>query len=514
MRGLRFVIFLRLNKIVAFGWNAGFLGADLVRKVSGGAMEKTRLKVLCMTGLGFFILFRFHAGAGSFATAAEAPTKLFTIEEFIVQAVRNDAVFEEILIDELRLKYEKALKLPAGDIVVSVKSRYNFLLSHDDEEPDLTVGLSKLFPYTGTDVSTSYSGAPSLSSGNIGSEFNVLISQPIAQNAFGRSFRLQDHIVGMEIDVARYQVIEAYEDYLASLLAVYYDWYSAYEDMKISESSYHENSRLLENMLERSRQNIALPVDVNKVRLLVLAKEDRLIQSRQAFEEVTNMIKRAVRYDGSEALKPADPFEYHRLDVDFDRDYQSFVKSSRTYGILSLLEIKSSLEVEKSADDLLPSTNVLIGYRSQGDQWKMKDEDDLVYAGISFEWPFWDQAGRAEHAVSKIDQRQRQIKNQNKYIQLYTDLRNIHDQIRREETLIRVSDERIALAESVLEDESRNYSYGKISLNDYIDAVNKLDEYRFSRTTHAIQLHKLLTEWLRLTDRLVGEEVLMAVEKK
>jgi outer membrane protein TolC len=453
-----------------------------------------------------------HYGFAAPADAPQAPDKILAIEEFIVQAVRNDTVFEEILIEELKLKYAKALNIPAGDILLSVKSRYNFLLSLDKERADLSVGLERLFPYSGTTVSATYSNTPALSSGIMGSEFNALISQPIAQNAFGHATRLYDKIIGLETEVSRFQIVEAYEDYLAALIVAYYDWYSAYEDLKISESSYQENNKLLDNMLERAKQKIALPVDVNKVRLLVLTKEERLVRARETYDNLTNIIKKAVRYDGSDKLKPADPFNYQHRDIDFDRDYRSFMESSRTYEILTLLENKSSLEVKKSANDLLPSTNLLIGYKVEGDKWQMEDKNKLFYAGISLDWPFWNQEGQAVHEVALIDQRKREVMNQNKYIQLYTDLKNIYAQIQREQILIRLSEEKILLAESVLKDEARNYSYGKISLNDYINAVNDLDINRFSRTTHFVQLHKLITEWRRLTDRLVDQNVLKSAQ--
>ncbi|MBD3379820.1 MAG: hypothetical protein GF408_05090 [Candidatus Omnitrophica bacterium] len=57
-----------------------------------------------------------------------------------------------------------------------------------------------------------------------------------------------------------------------------------------------------------------------------------------------------------------------------------------------------------------------------------------------------------------------------------------------------------------MEDDRVNYSYGKIVLNNFIDEVNELDANRFSRIQYGIKLKKLIIDWLRLTDRLVGKE--------
>ena len=52
--------------------------------------------------------------------------RILNIEEFIKTAVEKDTVFEQILIDELALKYKKDLSLPSGDLVLSVKNQYEF----------------------------------------------------------------------------------------------------------------------------------------------------------------------------------------------------------------------------------------------------------------------------------------------------------------------------------------------------------------------------------------------------
>ena len=100
------------------------------------------------------------------------------------------------------------------------------------------------------------------------------------------------------------------------------------------------------------------------------------------------------------------------------------------------------------------------------------------------------------------------LSNKNKYEDLHTNLKNLYLQIQREQKLIGISKTKITLAEAVLKDEAENYSYGKVTLNDYITAVNLVDENRFSYTENSVKLNKLLIEWLRLTDQLVGKDVL------
>jgi hypothetical protein len=430
---------------------------------------------------------------------------VLTIQEFIPIASKNDKFFEQILMDELKLQYRKDLNLPVRDIILSVKGQHDLILSQERGEPEATLGLDKLFPYTGTKLSVSYSHVPSISSTTEQSQLDFLISQPIAENAFGHATRLQDKIIGVEIDVIRYQIIEAYEDYLASLINIYYNWYSAYENLKIGESSLKQNKLLLDNMNRRAGHKIALPVDIKKVQLLVIAKEENVIALRENYTNFANLVKKAIRSAEDVELEPRNPSDFHVFDIDFEESYGQFTATSRTYEILALLEEKSSLAVTESADDLLPSTNLLLGYKVDGTQWGLKNENNMVYAGFSLEWPFPGQADRAAYETSRIDLQKTRLTNQNKYLELYTDLKNLHLQIGREKELIRLADEKIKLSEAVLTDETRNYSFGKISLNDYIDAVNKADLNKFNKIQHTVELKKVLLEWLRLTDRLVDK---------
>lgn len=457
----------------------------------------------------FFAAVLVFLNVGILSAESEVKNKgarVLTIEEFIRTAALKDTGFEEILIDELALKYRKDLGLPAKDIVLSVKSQYEFFLGRDESGPAATVALSKLFPFTGTDITAQYKTVPAAVPGSDSSAFTLLIAQPIAKNAFGKEVRLRDKILGAEIDVMKYQVTEAYEDYLANIITAYFNWYLAYENLKIGESSYRQNRELLENIKKRRSSNIALPIDVNKINIQVLVKKENLLTLQEKYENISYFIKQAIRSSVDEALEPADPLMYDDREISFDEDYKNFTQNSRTYSILNLLEEKSSLEVAKDADALLPSTNLLLGYELEGDGTGIKNPEALLFAGVSVSWPFPNQTYRAGLETSKIADKKIRLANANKYIQLRTDLKALLIQIEREQKLISIAEEKIAIAKSILKDETVNYSYGKVSLNDFIDASNRVDENKFNKILRSVQLKILMTEWLRMTDRLISRK--------
>ena len=248
--------------------------------------------------------------------------RVLPLQEFLAEAARRDTVFEAILIDLLPLAYRRDLLLPSGDVILALKQQYNFYLDQDRSNPETSLSLSKLFPMSGTEVSLSYNKSSSALTTVDSSELELLISQPIARNAFGKGTQLLDQIIGVENDIIRYQIIEAYEDYLASLTSAYYSWYSAYENLKVGRLSYQSNLKLLDNIHERQRQKIALPIDVNKVQLLVTGKRESLIVLQEVYDTFTNIIAKAIRYQGKHHLIPQQP-QPPASQVLFERDYQA-----------------------------------------------------------------------------------------------------------------------------------------------------------------------------------------------
>ena len=459
-----------------------------------------KTKIILVIGILFL-------GVSGAVNAQEQKKRILPLEEFVELAVKNDTRFEQIIIDELPLKYQKTIDIPAKDIILSVKRQYSFILDpSEDEEAENTFSLEKLFPYTGTSLTADYTSDFARNSGDVSSELTVLISQPIAENAFGRATRLQDKISGISIDLAKHQIVEAYEDYLASLIQRYYDWYSLHESLNTARVSYDENLKLLENIQERLKSKIALPIDVNKIKVQVLAKKENLVLLQDSYDNYLNLIKEAIHYAGSEDLQPAMPSVYVNSTIDFKNDYAAFKTDSRTMQMLDLLKNKASVETSKAADELLPSIDLFVGYSLEGTDYGMADSEGTVYGGLSVDWPFTGSKEKARYEVSKINRDKTKLSSDNTAIRLETNLKNLYQQIQSERELIDLAEEKIKLSQAIVEDESRNYSLGQVTLKDLIDEVNELEDNKFNLINHSVKLRKLIIEWLRLTDNLVQKD--------
>ncbi len=460
-----------------------------------------------------FLLCVFTVGTVSAAHSAEmpAPAKKLSVDEFTRLAAEKDTKFETILINELIVNYQKDLKLPADDLILSIKQEYEFFIEQGRDSPNTEISLSRLFPASGTEVDLSYEVGASIDSSTRAGSLAFNISQPIARNAFGRSTKLLDKIVGLEMAVARHQIVEAYEDYLAAITVAYYTWQEDYENLNISRSSYTENLKLLDDIRKRQAQNIALPIDVNKVELQVLAKKERVFDLEEKLKSSLNLIKTIIRHEGKEDLVPVKPVSSVSPKGAFEELFDKFTRESRTFAILKKLEEKSSLQVARDADDLFPSISLVAGYEVQGDDYELGSSSDLLYGGVSLEWPFGNRVEKAEHEVSKVLADRSKLETQNTYYRLYAQLVGLYLRIERERKLIRIADEKIDLSRAIVKDETENYSFGRVTLNDFIQAVNRLDSNRFNKILHESLHKKLLVEWLRLMDQLVSRKDIQGV---
>jgi len=256
-------------------------------------------------------------------------------------------------------------------------------------------------------------------------------------------------------------------------------------------------------------------VDVNKITLQVLAKKETLINLRTAYENALTFIEDAVLYENlKETLIPQKPDLYADLEINFEDDYVNFSHESRTAEVLRLLENRSTLAVKEEFDDLLPSINLRIGNTWDWTGQGIEGEEHLFFAGVQMDWSIFEQVDRAEFQNSKIAQNRSKITTSNVLGGLFVDLKNVYQQIKSEQELAAIAEEKIERARSVLEDETENYSFGKITLNDYIDAVNVYDNNRFNKIARDVGVRKFTIEWLRLSDRLISRKEIIERHSK
>ncbi|MDH5377336.1 MAG: hypothetical protein OEX00_03320, partial [Gammaproteobacteria bacterium] len=129
-----------------------------------------------------------------------ADSSQLALDDFLQAATQNDTEFEAILMDRLVLQYRGDALLPGRDVMLSLKQQLYVYPDGKETGSSSGISLAKLFPETGTTATVNYNKLPS--QGNTeDASLQLLLSQPIARNAFGRNFKMQDQIIGLENEI-------------------------------------------------------------------------------------------------------------------------------------------------------------------------------------------------------------------------------------------------------------------------------------------------------------------------
>lgn len=442
---------------------------------------------------------------------AEEKASTLSMQEFLKRATASDPYFQVILADELYLAYQEDLELPASDIILDVTAQYNLNLEkqtdNDENEYEGSISLSRLFPKTGTTLTAGYSAQQYTVRDELlmRTTFNAQVSQDIARNAFGRATRLKEKEIDVSSRLARYQVIEAYEDYMASLITLYMDWYASYENLKAVEEIVQYNNTLLQTIQRKQRYRVARPEDVDKMRLELASAREDMITMKDRYQ------RNAVRVYSSAGLAkeriyiPKKPAE---LSYDDYIENKGKLLSGRTMLMMKLLKRQGIIAADIAKDNLLPSAQLFAGYRRYGTDYDMNNPQDRVYGGISSGINFGRQQEKAAFKTARIDLYKQKMSNKSTLLSLETDLEDLKRKIQRERELIKITDQKMILVERVLKAEQNNYMIGKTSLNDLIMHKNNAAQIRYNAIYHRVLYRQLLVEWKRLTDVLVDKAVL------
>jgi len=170
--------------------------------------------------------------------------------------------------------------------------------------------------------------------------------------------------------------------------------------------------------------------------------------------------------------------------------------------LLDLLEKEVSIEVAQKADALLPSLDVVGGYTFSESRFSVSDNDQ-VYAGLSGSLPLFNPVAKADLAIAKLAKRKIDAESMDTRNQLYLSGRILFEEMSFQKELLAILAKKETLAKAILKEETENYSFGKITLNDYISAVNAVDAIRFQHITISDGLRRSVLAWLQISDQLV-----------
>ena len=421
-----------------------------------------------------------------------ASESVLELPDFIHHVSKNDSGFHLLLMDQHRLNYDYDRFVASPDFYMSVVG--GLLLDSSNIQQDSSINLAYVLPNLGQEYSTNFAFD---GNNNNASSFRFSISQDIARNAFGKKNVLDGLVQNVKTTLSKYQIIEAYEDYMAELITLYYSWIRDYVSFQLAQSSYKENEKVLGSILKRQKNKIADTTDVNKFKLQLLAKEEQLIVFKKKYIETTRKIMDVIGIDSDEKMIPNSDIIIDLLPKNSDSEITA-LKDNRSFKILELLNQQGGLEQDLAARDILPSIILSTSL--------VKSSDYSGEIKASIDMPFFNKKEKANFEIARINQKQVLLETESMSDDLKMSIYLLYSSLQTQKQLVDLAREKRELAEAILHDESENYTFGKINLNDYIQAVNRYDSTRFDEIDQKITYQQLSIEWKRLTDTLVHDD--------
>lgn len=433
-------------------------------------------------------------------TAAEIQE--LTLDEFIKKGCRNNPQFKKIVIDRLYLEYKDDLNLDIGEIITDFETGYQYSSDTDKDGITGNISVGRLFPATATQVTAGYQNTPGVQDRN--SELSFRISQEIADNSFGKKYRLEKEAVGFEKDLILYQVAEAYEDYLYYLVTLYYNWLTSWRELEAAENSLSESRKLVDNIIARNKNSIADQSDVDRSELQFLSKMEAVSIAENTFAKTASKIFDASGIDPGPGFYPAGPENgliSGETDLIFSEDLN---KKSRTYRILDLYEKIGQKKVNIGKNSLLPKISLFSEVSLEGSGYELAEDRDRVLSfGISMSGIGENKYRKAVLKSAEIDLDKKKLENIISKKELDTALADYLNDIKNRKALVKIYERKTELAEKILKNERKKFSIGKTNLSSLIDAVNSLDDSRTKKLLFEADINILTAGWLNLTDSLI-----------
>ncbi len=429
--------------------------------------------------------------------------RIVTLNDFIGRVTAAHPGFEEILVDQLKLKYRKAASLSSDDIRVSILPEYALSWNGTNTgSASGTVNLSKLFRGTGTELSGGYGLAEK--SGTLSSSFNVSVVQPLLQNALGVQNRLEEQLADLAVRESEILVAEAYEEYLAALIDLYGSWATAHSARRSASNSLVLKEKLGQDVQNRRANRIALESDVLQSDRQVLLGRANANAADAGYENVMNQVRIAIGADPAETILP-DPGSVLRTDLrNFREEWNAFRSESRTWRLYGILLSQASNRADQAFQNILPAANLEAGYSLKGNgvlPWENPSHGFAV--GFSLSFPVGSTRENALLETARLDARKQKLANENRGVQLEQNLYRLHVLIRSAEERLRIAGDRLQISRRLVQEQDRRFRQGLATLGDYISALDGRDQDEASVTALQIELNGLTLDWLRLTDRLV-----------
>lgn len=438
----------------------------------------------------------------SFPLQAAQEMDLF---KFIDLARKNDIEIEKILHQRVRTSFLKDLSMPSSAIVLGVSNQYGFAVGNGERTEFWVIGAEKTFRKTGTSISVTYD--INKQEDREEKETTVTVQQPLFRNALGKQNRRLEAKLSKENEAIMLQVVETYEDYIATLISNYLDWQLTHLNRQITNMLLKESRTLQKYIEQRAKRNIAHPVDVGKVRLQTMGYEETVLELEVGLSSQLAAIAESTGMEDIKDYEPSEKLDIIKEQPNLQDAMRNAVEQSRMVRAYRLADEAGAMEISIRKEDLHPDLNLVFGFGyDDSTRFTVSTNRKEVFVGFNLEIPLWDTRKKATVKEARYEKMAASLALAQYKKNLASSLKAQMDRISKQKKRVELSRKKLELSEDVMDKESKRYKSGKIDIETLIDARQSSARNRFTFLSNRIQYDKDLVEWLRLTDKLIVKD--------
>ncbi len=444
-------------------------------------------------------------GLYSHGAFADSSQKFLDLNEFVRAARANDVGIEKVLHERVQTTFLRSLSLPSPGVLLQIENQYGFSLDEGERTTVLDLAASKEITTTGTTLTASHS--LNRQEDREEDQTRVALEQSLFRNAFGKQTRRQDQKLIKENEAILLRTVEAYEDYIATLISGYFDWQLSHVNRTVAQELLSESQSLQHFIEERSQRHIASKVDVGRVALESMGYEEAILELDISLVKQGAEIASAMGKEVLNDLQPSALLDWTNLKLDFEQTRTAALSKGRMLGAYALAEEAGALEIQLRKEDLDPAINLIGGFRyDDSTRFTVSTDRKEVYVGFNAELPLWDQKSGAEVKKAAYEKMSATLAKKEYLKNLSSALRAQEGRIQTQRKRIELSEKKWTVSKDVARRERKRYENGKIDLETLISARQAQANSRFEFLKNRIQLNKDIVEWLRLTDQLIVKD--------
>lgn len=439
-------------------------------------------------------------------------TEIVSISDFVSRIKKSDPNLERIVSDNLKKRFLVDLNLPSRQFLLSVSDQYGYAGNDQGRTNRFSAEISKEIIETGTSLSVSQSEIKRPD--QTVNVFEIRAEQSLWKNAFGSLNRDQIDINNLELNKVESQVLDAYEDYVATLINDYLDLYQQSLRYDLSRRLYDQSVKLEANIRKRIKKNVADQIDLFKIQMLVAQRKREMILAKAAFTKSSMALGKRLQGDDktNSRIVPANNLNLADSISDLKIiDVNKAVEKTRAYHIYQQdIQIGNlNNEIAMQGDDA--DVKLILGYSTdESSRYSVSINRKETLVGVRLDVPLGDSLSRARVEQSKLDFLQAKLEWLNFKIEFENSLNNIKEDILAQQKVLVLNRKRKELSDKVLKDDERLYGLGKLSLQLLIDSFNNTAQNEYDYLSSVMTLNKYTIDWLNLTDQLIAKEDLKA----